>query len=138
MSTQRTRLLSDVDNNEIHQAYQKVVKDKEFLETENFVLKEEVNRLIKYAPVSSVTHSRSVSNVSSINIEEDFGYQSAKNTLELKRDKDVPVIINTPPPSNVHDRTENDKERYSNDNFSDVNNTPETFGALSKPRLWKP
>lgn len=108
------------------------MKEKEYLETENFVLKEEVNRLMKYAPVSSVTHSRSVSNVSSINIEEDFGYSSAKNTLELKRDRDVPAIMTTPPASIVHDRTENDKERYTNDNLSDANNTPETFGTLSK------
>lgn len=128
-------MLSDVDNNEIHQAYQKVVKEKEFLETENFVLKEEVNRLIKYAPISSVTHSRSVSNVSSINIEEDFGYSSAKNTLELKRDKDGPVTLSTPPPSIVHDRSENDKERYNNDNLSDINNTPENFNHLRKSYL---
>lgn len=131
-SQQRTRLLSDIDNNEIHQAYQKVVKEKEFMETENFLLKAEVNRLLKYAPVSSVTHSRSISNVSSINFEEDFGYASAKNTLELKKDKDVPMIISTPPPSMPQDRSDNYKEKYINGDSSDTHHTPEGFTNLSE------
>lgn len=84
----RSHLISEAEQNEIHQAYQKIVKEKEQLEQENFILTEEVSRLIKYAPtVPKVMHSRSVSNVSSVNLDDDFGYASAKNTLELKRSK---------------------------------------------------
>lgn len=84
----RSHLISEAEQNEIHQAYQTIVKEKEQLEQDNFMLTEEVNRLIKYAPIiSKVMHSRSVSNVSSVNLEDDFGYASAKNTLELKRSK---------------------------------------------------
>lgn len=96
ISSHRQRLLSDVDNNEVHQSYQRVVKDKELLESENYMLKEEVNRLIKFAPpMATVTHSRSASNVSSINLDDDFGYSSARNTLELKRENGI--SFRTPP-----------------------------------------
>lgn len=95
-SSHRNRLLSDVDNNEVHQSYQRVVKEKEMLESENFILKEEINRLIKFAPpIATVTHSRSASNVSSINLDDDFGYSSARNTLEMKRENGVG--FRTPP-----------------------------------------
>lgn len=96
ISTNRKRLLSDVDNNEVHQSYQRVVKEKELLESENYLLKEEMNRLIKLAPpIATVTHSRSASNVSSINMDDDFGYSSARNTLELKRENGIG--FHTPP-----------------------------------------
>lgn len=91
------RLVSDTENNELHQAYQRAVKDKEFLESENFVLKEEIDRLIKRVPLlSPVTHSRSISNVSSLNLEEDFGYSSARNTLELKKSNSKHDESNSP------------------------------------------
>lgn len=107
-----------MDNDEIHMSYQKIVKEKEFLETENYMLKEEVNRLIRYAPVSSVTHSRSVSNVSSVNADEDFGYASAKNTLEARKDH----LMLTPP---TLDRN------ADKDKANDINYTPE-FNDLRK------
>lgn len=86
-SVARKRLLSELDTNEIAQAYQKIVKDKENLENENYLLRHEVDRLDKLSPPHHnkyVSHSRSISNVSSIN-DEDFGYSSAKNTLESRQ-----------------------------------------------------
>lgn len=86
-TSERTELLiSEVDNNEIHEAYQKALKDKEIIENENYHLKEELHRLSrKYGgEFSSLLsqHRRSFSNASSH--EEDIGYSSAKNTLEHK------------------------------------------------------
>lgn len=83
-STKRKRMLSESESNELHQAYQRAVNDKEFLESENFVLKEEINRLIKSVPLlSPIVQSRSINNFSSM--DEDFGYSSGRNTLELKK-----------------------------------------------------
>lgn len=87
MASHRTRILSEVDNNEIHQAYQRAIKDKDSLENDNFILRNEIDRLLRLVPKGSVTHSRSISNASSVNVEEDFGYSSAKNTLDLKRNE---------------------------------------------------
>lgn len=77
----RTRQLSDFESNEIHHAYQRAVKDKDFLENENMMLREELQRFTRNRP----THSRNPSNASSLNNDDDGGYSSAKNTLELKR-----------------------------------------------------
>ncbi|XP_053683121.1 unconventional myosin-Va isoform X3 [Sabethes cyaneus] len=83
---ERTRLLSQADSNEIHVAYQRMVKDKDQLENENQSLRHELRRLQHIITNSHElkTHSRSVSNASSTN-EEDFGYNSGKNTLEIHR-----------------------------------------------------
>lgn len=56
----------NVDNNEIHNAYQKSVKDKENLENENATLKHEVKRLqyILTHPNELEVYSKSVSNTS--------------------------------------------------------------------------
>lgn len=86
-SVSRTRLLSEIDSDEIHHAYQKTIKDKEYLENEIIVLKSEISNLSQMVGVKNpnfVTHSRSISNASSQN-EEDFGYSSSKNTLESKK-----------------------------------------------------
>ncbi|GAB0095574.1 unconventional myosin-Va [Sergentomyia squamirostris] len=93
----RARLLSEVDTNEVHQAYQKTVKDKDTLETENYLLKEEVNRLQRLIenPNYYQTHSRSISNASSQN-EEDFGYMSGKNTLEIRKENSTSTPKRTP------------------------------------------
>lgn len=85
VTSQRSRILSEIDNNEIHQAYQHAIKDKENLESDNYILRNEVDRLLRLVPKGNVTHSRSISNASSINVDEDFGYSSAKNTLDVKR-----------------------------------------------------
>lgn len=82
------------------------------------MLKEEVKRLIRYAPVSSVTHSRSVSNVSSVNIDEDFGYSSSKNTLEIKKDS-------------FTSGTDKNGDRDRN-GVPDLNHTPEGFADMRK------
>lgn len=124
-STQRNQILSDSDDNEIHQAYQKIAQEKEELEKENHKLSQEIERLARLQPPDFQTHSRSVSNVSSINIDEDFGYASAKNTLELKRDKEINQ--NGHAESGLHS-TKNNKEHLKN-NSSELT---ESFEAISK------
>lgn len=75
--------------NEIHEAYQRAIKDKDLLEMDNIALKEELNQFSRLAPPHS--HSRSMSNVSNVSTnDEDFGYGSAKNTLELKKTRSPP------------------------------------------------
>lgn len=111
-STSHTRLLSEVDNNDIQQAYQRALNDKEKLENDNYLLRDQLQRLQRqHLPNSDFTtnHSRSISNASSNNNEEDFGYASAKNTLDLRR-------------QNVND-----------DGLSEFS-TPESIGKQSKIR----
>lgn len=100
-------MLSEVDNNEIHQAYQHAIKDKENLESDNYILRNEIDRLLRLVPKGNVTHSRSISNASSINIEEDFGYSSARNTLDVKK-----TGFSTPP-MDPHVRADNSKIEVS-------------------------
>lgn len=118
----RSHLISEADQNEIHQAYQKLVKEKEQIEQDNFILNEEVNRLLRYAPnLPKVTHSRSVSNVSSVNLDDDFGYASAKNTLELKRGKNRDIVNGT-----------NQSDGRSFNQLSDLHHSPESFDNISE------
>lgn len=86
VSVNRPRTFSEFDVNDIHQAYQRAVNDKESLENDNQNMKQEIYRLqrIISKPNQLNSHSRSVSNASSQN-EEDFGYSSARNTLEPKK-----------------------------------------------------
>uniref|UniRef100_A0A182NJ12 Myosin motor domain-containing protein n=1 Tax=Anopheles dirus TaxID=7168 RepID=A0A182NJ12_9DIPT len=83
---ERARLVSQADTEEIHAAYQRTVKDKDALESENSALRQEVRRLQRIMSDSHElkTHSRSVSNASSTN-EEDYGYTSGRNTLDIRR-----------------------------------------------------
>ncbi|XP_035794432.1 unconventional myosin-Va-like isoform X1 [Anopheles albimanus] len=83
---QRERLVSQADTDEIHAAYQRTVKDKDVLEGENVALRQEVRRLQRIMADSHElkTHSRSISNASSTN-EEDYGYTSGRNTLDIRR-----------------------------------------------------
>lgn len=83
---QRERLISEAETNEIHDAYQKALMDKEILENENYHLKEELKRIARHlggGEFASLTHQRSISNTSS-HYEDDVGYGSAKNTLDHK------------------------------------------------------
>ncbi|XP_058120262.1 unconventional myosin-Va [Anopheles coustani] len=82
---ERARLVSQADTDEIHAAYQRTVKDKDTLENENVALRQEVRRLQRIMADSHElkTHSRSVSNASSTN-EEDYGYTSGRNTLDIR------------------------------------------------------
>lgn len=97
VNAKRTQMLSEADMNEIQQAYQRAIKDKDILETENITLKEELNRFSRLSLPH--THSRSISNVSNVstNNDEDFGYASAKNTLELKKSRSPPSEENESP-----------------------------------------
>lgn len=91
-TSHKSRILSEVDNNEIHQAYQRAIKDKENLESDNYILRNEIERLCHLVPKGNVTHSRSISNASSINNDEDFGYSSSRNTLEVKKGFSTPPM----------------------------------------------
>lgn len=87
-AVQRARVMSEVDSNEIHQAYQRLLKDKEAISSENVALQVEVKRLaglLHQSVGGGAGHSRSISNASSINNDDDFGYSSSRNTLDLKR-----------------------------------------------------
>lgn len=120
----RNNLILEAEDNEIHQAYQKLVKEKEQIEQENYLLNEEVQRLIKRVPLMPrVQHSRSVSNVSSVNLDDDFGYSSAKNTLELKRGK---------PKDRDLENGANQFDARSFNNISDLQHTPDSYEQFSK------
>lgn len=147
-SLQRSRVIHDTDNGEIHQAYLRLAKEKELLEKENKLLNDEVNRLIILNPSNSNinTHSRSASNVSSINNDDDFGYSSAKNTLELKRERDkdnnnmlsIPVTP-IPPTSKGKNKAHNDTEMELFDSFnkSSDTSTPKKKDVLATIKLRK-
>lgn len=123
VSTQRNQVYSESDDNEIHQAYQKIAHEKEQLERENYMLSQEVERMSKQLPKS---HSRSVSNVSSVNIDEDFGYGSARNTLELKRDRDTSQNgLSDAGPIN-----ENEREKLKN--IANAKQSPESYEEFSE------
>lgn len=85
-NSRHERSFSEAETNEINDAYQRAIKEKEIIENENYLLKEELSRHQKPngARDNNNQHSRSVSNASSQN-EDDVGYVSAKNTLELRR-----------------------------------------------------
>ncbi|XP_055621757.1 unconventional myosin-Va isoform X2 [Toxorhynchites rutilus septentrionalis] len=104
---ERDRLLSQADSKEIHAAYQRMVKEKDQLENENNALKHELRRLQNVVSNSHElkTHSRSVSNASSVN-EEDYGYNSGKNTLEIRRSPQSHEDHSTP---NTNDSPEKDQ-----------------------------
>lgn len=71
--------LSEVETNEINQAYHKVIKDKESLEAENALLKQEIKRLqMIIASPGEIDHLKH----SLFSADEDFGYSSSRNTLE--------------------------------------------------------
>ncbi|XP_050097643.1 unconventional myosin-Va isoform X3 [Anopheles aquasalis] len=105
---QRERLVSQADTDEIHAAYQRTVKDKDVLEGENVALRQEVRRLQRIMADSHElkTHSRSISNASSTN-EEDYGYTSGRNTLDIRRASPHPY--EDPSDSHVGDSPQNDQ-----------------------------
>jgi myosin V len=71
--------LSELETNEINQAYLKVVKDKESLETENALMKKELKRLqMIISSPNEVDHLKN----SRFSSDEDYGYSSSRNTLE--------------------------------------------------------
>lgn len=74
--------LKEAEANEINQAYHKVIKDKESLENENILLRQEVKRLQMI--ISSPNEFDQIRS-SIYGHEEDFGYSSHKNTLEKHR-----------------------------------------------------
>uniref|UniRef100_A0AAG5DD74 Myosin motor domain-containing protein n=1 Tax=Anopheles atroparvus TaxID=41427 RepID=A0AAG5DD74_ANOAO len=105
---ERARLVSQADTDEIHAAYQRTVKDKDTLENENVALRQEVRRLQRIMADSHElkTHSRSVSNASSTN-DEDYGYTSGRNTLDIRRASPHPY--EDPSDAHVGDSPEKDQ-----------------------------
>uniref|UniRef100_A0A1A9USQ1 Myosin motor domain-containing protein n=1 Tax=Glossina austeni TaxID=7395 RepID=A0A1A9USQ1_GLOAU len=90
---QQARSLSEVDDVDILDAYKKIIKEKEIIENENYLLKEELNKFYNQSAKSDyndviTNHMRSSSNASSQN-DEDIGYSSARNTLEPKRQTEL-------------------------------------------------
>uniref|UniRef100_A0A1A9X3S5 Myosin motor domain-containing protein n=1 Tax=Glossina brevipalpis TaxID=37001 RepID=A0A1A9X3S5_9MUSC len=88
-NNQQPRSMTDVNDIDIHEAYKKLIKEKEIIENENYLLKEELNKFYNQSIKSNYNdvisnHMRSSSNASSQN-DEDVGYSSARNTLEPKR-----------------------------------------------------
>ncbi|XP_060659986.1 unconventional myosin-Vb isoform X1 [Drosophila nasuta] len=85
------RMLTEIDNKELNEAYQRAIKDKEVIENENYTLKEELSRMQQHhnglGPYN-MHHARSASNASSQN-DEDVGYGSARNTLDINRTPDL-------------------------------------------------
>lgn len=81
-------------SSELNEVYQRAVNEKEVLETENTQLREEVRKLqiqLNNMNNSSLNYSsgqsHSLSTTASSHTEEDVGYGSAKNTLELRREE---------------------------------------------------
>lgn len=127
-----SQLFSETDDNEIHQAYQRMAQEKEQLEHENSQLIQEIEQFKRTQ--SKSYHSRTISNVSSVNNDEDFGYASAKNTLEFKRDRDA--ITNGLSDSSLHVNastplTEHDKEKLKNLNNAKQSST-ESYEEFSE------
>ena len=71
--------LSEVETNEINLAYHKVNKDKESLENDNAMLKQEIKRL---QMVIANPHELDIMKHNMLANDEDFGYSSSRNTLE--------------------------------------------------------
>jgi hypothetical protein len=69
--------LKQAEINEINQAYHKIIKDKESLESENVLLKQEIKRLQMV-----ISNSSEFDHLRTFGADEDFGYSSHKNTLE--------------------------------------------------------
>lgn len=83
-NTDKKSKLSDIETNEINQAYHKIIKDKEGLESENILLKQEIKRL---QLIIANPHEIDSNYNSSVPIDEDFGYSSSRNTLEKPHTK---------------------------------------------------
>lgn len=125
-----TQLFSETDDNHIHQAYQRMAQEKEQLENENSQLIQEIELFKRSQIKPYAAHSRTVSNVSSVNNDEDFGYASAKNTLEFKRDRDA--LPNGLSDSNAGTPiTEHDKEKLKNLNNA-KRSSPESYEEFSE------
>lgn len=76
--------LSEIETNEINQAYHKVLKDKESLENENALLKQEIKRL---QMIIASPHELDQMKHSMFSNDEDYGYSSSRNTLEKQHHK---------------------------------------------------
>ncbi|KAG5676919.1 hypothetical protein PVAND_006716 [Polypedilum vanderplanki] len=78
--------LREAEINEINQAYHKAIKNKESLESENVLLKQEIKRLQMI-----ISNSNDIENLRTFGNEEDHGYSSQKNTLEKTKHHDSSV-----------------------------------------------
>lgn len=105
--------LKEVETNEINQAYHKVIKDKESLENENALLKQENKRLQMI-----ISSPNQIDNLRSFSNEEDFGYSSHKNTLEKLNRKSTNLSSQL---------SEGEFYSLQNSNHSNIHSTPSTF-----------
>jgi len=74
--------LNELEANEINQALHKVIKDKEALENENALLRQEIKRLQMI-----IANPNEIDHLQSYAIDEDYGYSSNRNTLEKPHHK---------------------------------------------------
>lgn len=75
--------LSEVNTNEMNQAYRKAVKDKESLDNENLLLKQEVKRLqLIISNPHDLENNNNRHSMMYVNSNEEEGYFSSRNTLE--------------------------------------------------------
>lgn len=91
---QEERKIPGFEMDDMQEVYQRTVKEKEVLENENSSLREELKRILmnnnnRESSSLSMT-SQPMSTVSSSHNEEDYGYASAKNTLEIKKEDKTP------------------------------------------------
>lgn len=106
--------LQEAEVNEINQAYHKVIKDKESLENENSLLKQEVKRLQMI-----ISNPLEIDQLRSSNAE-DFGYSSSSNTLEKRHRKQSSLTVST----QLSEGSEFYSLQHSN---SHISSTPSTF-----------
>lgn len=109
--------LSEIETNEINQAYHKVLKDKESLENENSLLKNEIRRLqmIINNP-NDIDHMKH----SMFSNDEDFGYSSSRNTLEKPHHKNQASIASS-------QLSEGDFPSLQHSNIQNNHSTTSTF-----------
>lgn len=74
--------ISDAEANEMQQAYHKVLKDKESLENESSLLKQENKRLQMI-----IANPHELDQMKNSMVDEDFGYSSSRNTLEKQHQR---------------------------------------------------
>lgn len=103
--------LSEVETNEINQAYHKVIKDKESLEAENALLKQEIKRLqMIIASPGEMDHLKN----SLFSTDEDFGYSSSRNTLEKQHKQTSSVASSQLSEGEFHSLQHSSIQNHSN------------------------
>lgn len=118
--------LSEVEINEINQAYHKVIKDKESLENENALLKQEIKRL---QLIISSPHELDLLKNSMFSTDEDFGYSSSRNTLEKQHNKHASSVASS-------QLSEGEFLSLQHSNIQNTHSSTSTFERKLKSLFW--